>query len=226
MKRLLPLLLTVVALPALAALATGAKAPDFATKASLAGKEFAFSLKDALKQGAVVVYFYPSAYTGGCNAQAHAFAVNKDKFDAAGATIIGVSHDSIARLNEYSADPDYCAGKFPVASDADGRIARSYDLKIMDRKPDAKDTRGAAIDHAFTERVTFVIAPDSRITAVFSSAADKIAPADHVARALEALAGMKKAAATPVTSASARAATAAGGAAGGATRADGTPARP
>jgi thioredoxin-dependent peroxiredoxin len=196
MKRLLPLLLTVVALPALAALATGAKAPDFSTQASLAGKAFAFSLKDALKKGPVVVYFYPSAYTGGCNAEAHAFAVNKDKFDAAGATIIGVSHDSIARLNDYSADPEYCAGKFPVASDADGKIARSYELKVSDRVPDARDTRGAPIDHAFTERVTFVIAPDARIVAVFSSAADKIAPADHVTRSLAAVGAMKKAAAS------------------------------
>jgi alkyl hydroperoxide reductase subunit AhpC len=39
------------------------------------------------------VYFYPSAYTGGCNIQAHTFAVNIDKFTAAGATIIGVSLD-------------------------------------------------------------------------------------------------------------------------------------
>ena len=107
--------------------------PISPTKASLTGKAFDFSLKDALKKGPVVVYFYPSAYTGGCNRQAHAFAVNKDKFDAAGATIIGVSQDSIARLNDFSADPEYCAGKFPVASDPDGKIAKSYGLKVTDR---------------------------------------------------------------------------------------------
>src|SRR6185436_14982649 len=129
--------------------------------------------KEALKKGPVVVYFYPSAYTGGCNRQAHAFAVNKDKFDAVGATIIGVSHDSIARLNDFSADPEYCAGKFPVASDADGKIAKSYGLNVMEGKAGIKDTRGMEIDHAFTERTTFVIAPDSRIAAVFLSADDK-----------------------------------------------------
>lgn len=197
MKRLLPLLSTLIALPALAALATGATAPDFSARASLAGKEFGFSLQDALKRGPVVVYFYPSAYTGGCNAQAHAFAVSKDRFDAAGATIIGVSQDSIARLNQFSADPEYCAGKFPVASDPDGAIARSYELKVTGRKPDATDTRGAAIDHGFTERVTFVIAPDSRIVAVYSSAADRIAPADHVTRALEAVRAIRAAGPLP-----------------------------
>src|SRR4029078_4826990 len=123
------------------------KAPDFATKASLAGKEFNFSLKDALKKGPVVVYFYPSAFTGGCNIEAHTFAVNKEKFDAAGASIIGVSADSINRLNAFSADPEYCAGQIPVASDPDGSIARSFDLKTSAAKAGMKDTRGEDIDH-------------------------------------------------------------------------------
>ena len=79
----------------------------------------------------MVVYFYPSAFTGGCNLEAHTFSVNKEKFDAAGASIIGVSADSIARLNAFSADPQYCAGKFPVASDADGSIAKAYNLTPM-----------------------------------------------------------------------------------------------
>src|SRR4026209_2192193 len=116
------ILSSTLALPAQAALKQGTSAPDFSAPASVAGKDFKFSLAQALRKGPVVVYFYPSAYTGGCNIEAHAFAVNKDKFDAVGATIIGVSHDSIARLNDFSADPDYCAGKFPVASDPDGRI--------------------------------------------------------------------------------------------------------
>lgn len=176
-----------LALPAHAALTAGASAPDFSAPASVAGKDFEFSLAEALKKGPVVVYFYPSAYTGGCNIEAHTFAVNQEKFEAAGASILGVSHDSIARLNDFSADPEYCAGKFPVASDPDGAIAKSYDLKVMDKKPGAKDTRGVEIDHAFTERTTFVIAPDSKIVAVFSSVDDKISPADHVTKSLEAV---------------------------------------
>ena len=76
------LLSTALAVPASAALKKGDKAPDFSARASLAGKEFDFSLNDALKKGPVVVYFYPSAYTGGCNIEAHTFAENKEKFDA------------------------------------------------------------------------------------------------------------------------------------------------
>src|ERR1700723_919946 len=114
-----------ISLPVLAALKVGDMAPDFSARGSLAGKEFDFSLQAALKKGPVVVYFFPSAYTKGCDLEAHTFSVEKEKFDAAGATIIGVSADSIARLNRFSADPDFCAGKFPVASDANRAIAGS-----------------------------------------------------------------------------------------------------
>src|SRR5580693_3193982 len=137
MKRLIvtSLLSAAIVVPAFAALKQGDKAPDFAAKASLAGKEFEFSLKAALKKGPVVVYFYPSAFTGGCNIEAHTFAENKEKFDAAGTSIIGVSRDSIARLDAFSADPQYCAGKISVASDADGAIARAYGLLKKDLRP-------------------------------------------------------------------------------------------
>jgi peroxiredoxin len=186
MKRFLvcAFLCGVMTLPAFAALKQGDKAPDFSAKASLAGKEFAFSLKDALKKGPVVVYFYPSAFTGGCNIEAHTFAENKEKFDALGASIIGVSADNIARLNAFSADPQYCAGKIAVASDADRTIAKSYNLTKMDLKPGIKDTRGEAIDHDFTERTTFVITPDFKVAATLSTADDKISPAEHVIKSL------------------------------------------
>jgi peroxiredoxin len=178
------LLSSALTFPAVAALKPGDKAADFSATASLAGKDFTFSLDDALKKGPVVVYFYPSAYTGGCNVEAHSFAEDKDQFTAAGATIIGVSRDSIARLNDFSADPQYCASKFPVASDADGKIAQAFDLKTSEH-PGLKDTRGVDIDHAFTERTTFIIRPDHTIAATLSSTDDKLAPVDHAAKSLE-----------------------------------------
>src|SRR5882724_9655553 len=131
-----------VALPVLAALKQGDKAPDFSAKASLAGKEFDFSLKAALQKGPVVVYFYPSAFTAGCNIEAHTFSENKEKFDAAHASIIGVSQDSLTRLNAFSADPQYCAGKIAVASDPDGAIAKAYGLTKTDPRAGMKDSRG------------------------------------------------------------------------------------
>ena len=181
---LLSTALALLALPAVAALKSGDAAPGFSAKASLAGKEFDFSLAAALEKGPVVVYFYPSAYTGGCNIEAHTFAENKDKFDAVGATIIGVSRDSIARLNDFSADPDYCAGRFPVASDADGRIAAAYKLQALQIKEAIKDSRGHEVDHPLTERATFVINREGKIVATMSSSEDKISPADHVTKSL------------------------------------------
>src|SRR5581483_7194677 len=146
--------------------------------------------KDALAKGPVVVYFYPSAYTGGCDAEAHALAEDKDKFTAAGATIIGVSADDIQRLNTFSADPSYCAGKFPVASDADGKIAATYGLTIGAPKAGIKDVRGMDLNHGFIPRTTFVIGKDGKIVAVFSSATDHISPTDHVEKSLEIVKGL------------------------------------
>jgi peroxiredoxin Q/BCP len=162
--------------PSFAALKQGDAAPDFKTQASLAGKEFTFSLRDALKKGPVVVYFYPAAFTGGCNLQAHTFAENHDKFAAAGASVIGVSLDSISRLNDFSADPKYCAGKLPVASDEKGEIAKSYDIKITDSYngqaiATMKDSRGNDIGHSTAERTTFVVASNGKIVATIGGVA-------------------------------------------------------
>jgi peroxiredoxin Q/BCP len=173
-----------ISLPVLAALKVGDKAPDFSARGSLAGKEFSFSLDEALKKGPVVVYFFPSAYTKGCDLEAHTFSQEKDKFEAAGASIIGVSADSIARLDRFSADPDFCAGKFPVASDADKKIATSYNLAAAAAKAGMTDVKGDAIDHDFIERETFVIGKDHKIIAAFSSKDDGLSPDQHVAKSL------------------------------------------
>jgi peroxiredoxin len=181
------LLSTVVALPALADLQPGAAAPDFTAPSSFNGKTQKFSLNDALKKGPVVVYFYPGAYTNGCNLQAHTFAVNYDKFAAAGATVVGVSLDKIDRLNEFSADPEFCAGKFATVSDADGKIAKAYDLEVAVREG-AKDTQGRAIDHGFAERSTFIVTPDHKVVVTIAN----VAPIANVEAALQAVQGLAK----------------------------------
>jgi peroxiredoxin len=183
MKRLLfgTLLMSVAALPAMAALQAGESAPPFTAQASLAGKSFTFSLQQALSKGPVVVYFYPSAYTGGCDIEAHTFAQDSEEFASAGATIIGVSLDSVQRLNDFSADPKYCAGKFPTASDAGGAISKSYDIQVHEGRAGLKDVRGVEIGHGFADRTTFVIGRDGKIVTVIS----KVTPAEHVAKALE-----------------------------------------
>jgi peroxiredoxin len=177
--------------PAFAALKVGDTAPDFTAKASLGGKELTFSLADALKKGPTVVYFYPSAYTGGCDLEAHTFAEQSDKFAAAGATIIGVSADDLDRLKQFSADPKFCAGKFPIASDADTKIAQSYALNVTPPREGAKDVNQVDIHHAFIERVTYVIGKDGKILATLSSKADGLAADQHVDKSLAIVATAK-----------------------------------
>jgi len=168
-----------------AALPAGAPAPRFEAHAALNGERVEFSLTEALGRGAVVVYFYPAAYTSGCNLQARAFSERHQAFAAAGASIVGVSLDSLGRLQSFSADPDYCAGKFPVVSDSDGKIAASYELRVGAAAAGLKDTRGEEIGHGFAERTTFVVDREGRIEATVSG----MGPERNV---LEALAAVRR----------------------------------
>src|SRR3989440_12152981 len=137
-----------IAIPVHAALPNGAQAPDFTTEASLAGKTFKFSLTDALKKGPVVLYFYPAAFTPGCTVEAHQFAEATAQFKALGATVIGVSHDPIEKLNKFSVSE--CRNKFAVASDADGGIMKAYDSVLPDHPE-------------YANRTSYVVAPTGDI---------------------------------------------------------------
>jgi thioredoxin-dependent peroxiredoxin len=188
-KRLIGSIMTgalaaLLAVPGFAALKPGVAAPDFTAAASQAGKNFTFSLKQALAKGPVVVYFYPAAYTGGCDLEAHTFATDKARFVKAGATIIGVSADSITRLDKFSSDPNYCAGKFPVASDPDGKIASLYGLKMIPPQKGVMDVDHQPVTHGFFPRTTFVIDRAGKIVATLSSEADHLTPDQHVKRSL------------------------------------------
>ena len=102
-------------------------------------------------------------------------------------TFLQFAMHSIARLNAFSAGPQYCAGKIAVASDPDSSIATSYGLPTMNIKPGMKDTRSVEVDHESTERTTFVVTPDGKIAATFSTSDDKISPAEHVQKSLAAV---------------------------------------
>ena len=162
------LITALIAIPAYAALPDGAKAPDFSTDASLAGKEFKFSLADALKKGPVVLYFYPAAFTPGCTVEAHEFAEATAKFQQLGATVIGVSHDPIEKLDRFSVSE--CRNKFAVASDADGGIMKAYDSVLPDHPE-------------YANRTSYVIAPSGEI--IYSYTA--MNPDKHVENTLAAV---------------------------------------
>lgn len=160
----------VLASPATAALAPGAKAPDFKTRGAIAGKVFTLHLADALKKGPVVLYFFPAAFTGGCNAEAHAFAEAIPDFKKAGATVIGMSADTVDTLAKFSSEK--CAGKFAVAS-AGPKVIAGYDVAL------AQKINGRSI----TNRTSYVIGRDGRIVFVHSD----MDAGKHVAMTLEAV---------------------------------------
>src|SRR5262245_45256908 len=157
-----------VAGTASAALKTGAKAPDFTTEASLGGKQFTFSLAEALKQGPVVLYFYPAAFTTGCTIEAHDFAEATDSYRALGASVIGVSKDDIETLQRFSVSE--CRSKFAVASDRDQKIMKAYDAVL-------------ASNPEYADRVSYVIAPEGRVIFAYKS----LNPEKHVELTLDAL---------------------------------------
>ncbi|MFN3642369.1 MAG: peroxiredoxin [Gemmobacter sp.] len=55
----------------------------------------------ALRPGPVVVYFYPRDDTPGCTTEALDFTARKAEFEAAGATVIGISKDSVASHDKF-----------------------------------------------------------------------------------------------------------------------------
>ena len=156
------------ALPAQAALDVGDKAPDFTLDAALGGNAFKFSLASALKQGPVVLYFFPKAFTQGCTLEAHAFAEASPQFATLGARVVGMSHDNIATLQRFSSEA--CRDQFAVASDPQARTIQAYDAS-------------AAANPARADRISYVIAPSGKIVFVHAGAD----PLEHVQQTLAAV---------------------------------------
>ncbi len=167
---LAPLMMAVLALtaPAMAALSVGAKAPDFTLQATLGGNVFTFNLADALKKGPVVLYFYPAAFTKGCTIEAHEFADAIDQYKAMNATVIGVSHDPLDKLQKFSVSE--CRSKFAVAADTDQTVEKAYDA-ILAQAPQ------------YANRTSYVIAPDGSIIYTYTA----MDPSQHVDNTLAAL---------------------------------------
>ncbi|WP_174279221.1 peroxiredoxin [Sphingomonas bacterium] len=170
MRRLALLAAALLATPALATLAPGAKAPPFTAQGAVAGKPFTVDLATALKKGPVVLYFFPAAFTGGCNAEAHAFAEAMDDFGKAGASVIGVTAGNVDKLEAFSAEK--CAGKFAVAA-ATPAVVKAYDVSLGRATPLGD----------ITSRTSYVIGRDGRIAFVHSD----MNPAEHVQLTLAAV---------------------------------------
>jgi thioredoxin-dependent peroxiredoxin len=174
MKQLLVALIGAFAIassgPASAQLPADSAAPDFTAQVAQGGTVTTFSLKAALARGPVVLYFFPKAFTSGCTAEAHDFADHIGDYKKLGATVVGVSGDSIATQVKFSTQE--CRSKFLVAADPGLKIASSYDSKVLG---------------LFANRTSYVIAPDGKIAYAYTS----LDPDKHVANTLAALRALK-----------------------------------
>jgi thioredoxin-dependent peroxiredoxin len=163
---------SLAAAPAFAAMKPGDAAPDFTAQAAVGGKDFSFSLAEALKRGPVVLYFYPKSFTRGCTIEAHEFAEAAESFAAAGATLIGMSHDDIDTQRKFSTEA--CRDKFPVAADPTLSVIRAYD---------AVRTAPLASGEVIADRISYVIAPDGKVIYAYSDPA----PEKHIENTLAAV---------------------------------------
>jgi len=180
-KIILAAALAALATPALADLKPGTKAPDFSAQGYLAGQPFSFKLSDALKKGPVVMYFFPAAYTGGCNIETHMFSEASGKFKAENATLIGVTAGNADKLADYSKDTQYCAGKFPLLADPGAKIAKSYDTqRTIDP---SRLPAGVTLPKEISGRTSYVVAPSGEVLHAY----DASDPHQHVDETLGAL---------------------------------------
>lgn len=170
----LGLSLAVIPAQGIAALQQGAKAPDFTLNAAQGGKPFSLSLKQTLKKGPVVLYFFPAAFTPGCTMEAHLFAESSDDFNRLGARVVGVTAGNIERVAEFSKSE--CRDKFAVAADPGAKIAAKYDTLLQ--RPNQP---------TISNRTSFVIAPNGTILLSYTDSK----PQAHIEKTMAAVRAWK-----------------------------------
>jgi peroxiredoxin len=161
--------------PASAALPVGTAAPDFVTQGALGGKPFRLHLKEQLRHGPVVLYFYPKAFTKGCTLEARAFSEAADDFKKAGARVIGLSADDLPTLRRFSVEE--CRDAFPVAI-ASREVIKRYavGMPVVNRVK------------AMSNRTSYVIDRRGRIAFVHS----EMDWSQHVQQTLAAVRALKR----------------------------------
>ncbi len=145
----------------------GDPAPDFAMPAS-GGREASLS---ALKGGPFLLYFYPKADTPGCTKQACGIQEALPRLGRLGLTVVGVSPDALPPIERFAAEFGL---EFPLASDADHRVAERYGVWV-EKSMYGKKYMG-------TERSSFLVDAEGKVARVWR----KVKPEAHAAEVLEA----------------------------------------
>jgi len=139
---------------------TGRAAPDFA----LPDQDGETVRLSELRGRRVVLYFYPRADTPGCTAQACGVRDHQDDYDAAGATVLGVSPDPVAAVKRFH---DKQGLTFRLLADEDHAVAEGYGVCVEKSRYGRKSWGN--------ERTTFVIDEDGVVRDVLR----KVKPKEH-----------------------------------------------
>lgn len=111
---------TILVAAAVASALTGAKAPDFSLTSDQGAQ---VALSDYHGKQAVVLAFFPKAFTKGCEKEMTEFGRELPKFHALDAEVIGVSYDTPETQRKFAV---HCAAPFPFLSDEGGKVAEQY----------------------------------------------------------------------------------------------------
>jgi peroxiredoxin Q/BCP len=129
-------------------------------------------LSELLRDGPVVLFFYPAAMTSGCTREACHFRDLAAEFAAAGVQRVGISRDGVAKQKQFAETHGF---DYPLLSDADGEVARLFGVQ-----------RGALGQRlgAPVRRWTFAIRPDGTVAAAIHSELNMNTHADQALAAL------------------------------------------
>jgi peroxiredoxin Q/BCP len=149
-------------------LSAGAPAPDFELPDQ---NGIPTRLSTLLKDGPVVLFFYPAAETPGCTKEACHFRDLQAEFEAVGAHRVGISRDTVAQQQKFAVNRGL---DYPLLADVEGEVAAAYGVK-----------RGLLGALAPVKRTTFVIGADQVVLKVITSEVDMDRHADEALRALQ-----------------------------------------
>lgn len=125
-----------------------------------------------LKGTPVVLFFYPRDDTPGCTKEAVGFSADLSAFEAAGAKVFGISRDTMAKHDKFTAKHELTV---PLLSDEGGSVTEDYGVWV-EKNMYGKKSMGI-------ERATYLIAADGTIAQIWR----KVKVPGHVEEVLEAV---------------------------------------
>ena len=143
-------------------------APDF-TLPVTGGEDVTLS---ALQGKSVVLFFYPRDDTPGCTKESIGFSEHLDAFKEADALVFGISRDTMAKHDKFTAKHDLTV---PLLADVEGTVTESYGVWV-EKNMYGKKSMGI-------ECATYLIDPKGNIANIWR----KVKVPGHVEEVLEAV---------------------------------------